>query len=134
MACGMTHCSLRLDARDVSVYRELVERIATRSAPNDCILALPSDAELYFITGRCNPTRFYNSALGLRTAADVDALLVRFRARQPAILIYRAGDKYNTALTQLLLERVRTLYGSHERVGEFDIYWQATPYRGDLHQ
>lgn len=134
VACGMTHCSLRLDARDVSVYRELVERIATRSAPNDCILALPSDAELYFITGRCNPTRFYNSALGLRTAADVDALLVRFRARQPAILIYRAGDKYNTALTQLLLERVRTLYGSHERVGEFDIYWQAIPYRGDLHQ
>lgn len=134
VACGMPRCSLRLDPREVLVYREVVNRISTLSAPGDCILALPSDAEFYFLARRCNPTRFFNSALDLRTDADVRALLDRFRSAPPAMLIYRPADKYNTRLTQFLLERVRTQYGSHERIGEFDIYWQATPYRGDRHQ
>jgi hypothetical protein len=124
VACGMAHCSLRLEPRDALVYQQLVSRIEARSVPEDCILALPSDAELYFITGRCNPARFFNSALGLRSDADLEVLLTRFRDHPPTVLIHRADDKYNTALTRKLVESLRPRYQSKERVGAFELYWQ----------
>jgi len=132
VACDLPHCSLRLEPRDVRIYRELVQRIATRSAPRACIFVLPSDAELYFLTDRCNPTRFFNSALGLRTDADVDALLAQFESRPPAVLIHRPQDKYNTALTQRLVQLVRPLYRRQERVGEFAVFWEPARPGEDL--
>ena len=132
VACDLPHCSLRLEPRDVRIYRELVERIATRSTPHDCILALPSDAELYLLSERCNPTRFFNSALGLRTEEDVDALLAKLESRPPAMLIHRPQDKYNTALTQRLVQLVRPRYRRQEQVGEFAIFWQPTQPGEDL--
>lgn len=126
VACGLPHCSLRLEPRDAHVYRELVERIETHSVPGDCILALPSDAELYFITERCNPTRFFNSALGLRTEADVAALLLQLESRPPAMLIYQPGDKYNSDLTQQAVMQLRGLYSNHERIESFELYWGPT--------
>lgn len=131
VACDLPHCSLRLDPREVHIYRELVKRIKTRSVPGDCILALPSNAELYFITERCNPTRFFNSALGLRTAEDVDALLTQLESRPPAVLIYRPGDKYNSLLTRRLAAQLRPFYRQHEKVGSFDVLWEPTPSQGD---
>jgi hypothetical protein len=126
VACDLPHCSLRLDPRDVDIHRELVKRIETRSVPGDCILALPGDAELYFITERCNPTRFFNSALGLRTEGDVDALLLQLEPRPPAMLIYRPDDKYNSRLTQQAVMRLRSFYANFERVGPFEVYWGLT--------
>ncbi len=124
--CGLPRCGLRLDPRDVHVHRELVSRIAAHSAQTDCILALPSDAELYFFTGRCNPTRFFNSALGLRRDAELDNLLSHLRTRPPAMLIHRPSDKYNTPLTQQLVARLAPLFRRHERVGDFILYWDTT--------
>ncbi len=121
--CGLPRCGLRLDPREVFTYRKLVARISARSAAGDCILALPSDAGLYFLTGRCNPTRFFNSALGLRSDADVEALLSQLRSRPPAVLIHRPADKYNTPLTQQLVMRMGKLYRHTEQVGEFVMYW-----------
>ena len=131
VACDLPHCSLRLEPRDVDIYRELVKRIEARSVAGDCILALPSNAELYFITERCNPTRFFNSALGLRTEEDVDALLMQLESRLPAVLIYQPGDKYNSLLTRRLAEQLRLFYRQHEKVGSYDVLWEPTPPRGD---
>jgi hypothetical protein len=131
VACDLPHCNLRLETRDVHVYRELVTRIQTRSVPGDCILALPSNAELYFITGRCNPTRFFNSALGLRTDADVDALLKQLGPHPPAVLIYQPEDKYNSLLTRHLADQLRPIYRQHEKVGSYDVFWEPAPPRGD---
>jgi hypothetical protein len=131
VACDLPHCSLQLEPRDAQIYRELVKRIETRSVPGDCILTLPSDAELYFITERCNPTRFFNSALGLRTEADVDALRMRLESRLPAMLTYQPKDKYNSLLTRRLAEQLRPFYRQHEKVGSFEVFWEPTPPRGD---
>ena len=122
--CDLPRCSLQLTAAEIRVHRQVLSRIAAHSTASDCILALPSDAEFYFISGRCNPTRFFNSALGLRTDADVEALVERLRARPPALLIHRPGDKYDTPLTQRLVELMRPLYRQQERVGEFILYWE----------
>ena len=125
-ACGLPRCSLRLEPREIIVHRELAARIAAHSRDGDCILAVPSDAELYFISGRCNPTRFFNSALGLRTEAEVETLLLKLRSQPPAILIHRPGDKYNTKLTQQVVMQMRAWYRHEERIGEFNFYWAPT--------
>lgn len=128
--CDMPHCSLRLEPRDADVYRELVKRIETRSVPGDCILALPSNAELYFMTDRCNPTRFFNSALGLLTEGDVDALLTQLQSHLPAVLIYQPVDKYNSLMTRRLAEQLSPSYRHHEKVGSYDVFWEPTPLQG----
>ena len=133
-ACDLPHCSLRLEPRDAHIYRELVKRIQTRSVPGDCILALPSNAELYFITERCNPTRFFNGALGLRTEGEVDALLKQLESRPPTMLIYQPGDKYNSLLTRHLAEQLRPTYRQHEKVASFDVFWEPTPPKGEPQQ
>jgi hypothetical protein len=123
--CGLPRCSLRLDAAEIRTHREVMSRIEAHSARSDCILALPGDAEFYFISRRCNPTRFFNSALGLRSPADVETLLARLHKRPPVVLIHRPGDKYNTALTGQLMSALRPLYAHHERLGEFVMYWNG---------
>ena len=130
LACDLPRCSLRLEPRDTHIHRELVRRIQAHSVPGDCILALPSNAELYFITERCNPTRFFNSALGLHAEQDVGALLMQLEARPPAMLIYQPEDKYNSLLTRRLAERLRSFYRQHEKVGAYDVFWQPTSPQG----
>jgi hypothetical protein len=122
-ACGMPRCSLQLTNLEIGEHREVVSRIEAHSPQAACILVLPSDAELYFITGRCNPTRFFNSALGLRSAADESALAARLRRRPPAVLIHRPGEKYDTALTRQLVSDLRPLYRQQEKIGRFIVYW-----------
>ena len=123
VACNLPHCSLRLEPRDANIYRELVKRIQAHSVPGDCILALPSNAELYFITERCNPTRFFNSALGLLSEEDVEALLKQLESRPPAMLIYQPEDKYNSQRTKQVMMQLRTFYANHERIESFELYW-----------
>jgi hypothetical protein len=129
--CGLPRCGLQLHAAEVSVYRQVVSRIDAHSAASDCILALPSDAEFYFISGRCNPTRFFNSAMGLRSEAGVDLLVDRLRVMPPAMLIHRPGEKYDTPLTRTLIERLSPYYRQQERVGEFTLYWDWQPFRSE---
>jgi hypothetical protein len=121
--CGMPRCHLQLDPRDALAYRAVVEKIAAHSRDGDCILALPSDAQLYFITGRCNPTRFFNSAVALRTQADADALLSQLRSQPPAMLVHRPDDKYSTMFSDQLIASLAPLYQDTERSGEFVLYW-----------
>jgi hypothetical protein len=121
--CDMPRCHLQLDPRDAAAYRPVVEKIAARSREGDCILALPGDAQLYFITGRCNPTRFFNSAVALRTQADADALLSQLRSQPPAMLVHRPDDKYSTMFSAQLIASLAPLYQDTERSGEFVLYW-----------
>ena len=47
--------------------------ITAHTREGESIFAVPSNAELYFLTQRRNPFRFYNTALGVRTDADLEA-------------------------------------------------------------
>lgn len=124
--CGLPRCGLKLEPREILVHRKLVARITASTGADECIFALPSDAELYFLSQRCNPTRFFNSALGLRADSEVGALLSRLKSSPPAMLIHRPGDKYNTLLTQQLVAQMRPWYAEEERIGEFNVYWAPT--------
>lgn len=106
----LARCSLRLDDHDRKLYGELVQLIPRESQPNDSILALPNDAELYFLAERRNPVRFYNSAFGIRTADDLRAVIDKITEQPPRLVFYQPDDKYDTPASRRIAELVRTSY------------------------
>jgi hypothetical protein len=101
---------LRVAPADRAFYEWLVPLIMENSTPEESILALPVNPELYFMTKRRNPTRFFNSALGLQTDAAVEGLLATLAADPPALVIFRTNDKYVTPNTLKVVTRVRETY------------------------
>lgn len=101
---------LRVAPEERAFYEWLVPLIRKNSRPEESILALPVNPELYFMTGRRNPTRFFNSALGLRTDSEVGVLLSTLVVDPPALVIFNSGDKYLTPNTLKVMTTVRRTY------------------------
>lgn len=108
--CGLPRCSLMIGASDVVAYGGLVNTIEEETAPGEFILALPNDAELYFLPGRRNPTRFYNASQGLTTPQLRREVEQALQQRPPRLVIFRPDDKYNTPETAALMDAVRRSY------------------------
>jgi hypothetical protein len=119
---GIARCSLRLDPLEIDPYRRLVAMIQESVPEGESIAAFPSDAELYFLTGRRNPFRFYNSAVGVRTPADVDDAVELIEGAAPRVITYRPADKYNTEASRAILERVRSRYDRVDTIGGVEVY------------
>jgi hypothetical protein len=113
---------LRLDAADADTYGRVVDRIQHETLPTDAILALPNDAELYFLANRRNPFRFYNSALGIRTQDDLSAATKVLSGSPPRIVTFRPDDKYNTAASRTIMADVRSRYDLLDRLGGLEVY------------
>ena len=107
---GLERASLRLDQADREIYGRFVTLIQREVDPGEPILALPNDAELYFLADRPNPSRFYNSALGLWTANDVDDLMETLLAHPPPIVVFRPDNKYNTEASWQIMDFVKSRY------------------------
>ena len=72
-ASSLPHNSLRIDLDEGRRYAALVEMIRREVPADEAILAVPSNAELYFLSQRRNGFRFYNTALGVQSDAEVAA-------------------------------------------------------------
>lgn len=101
---------LHVPPSDRAFYEWLVPLIKQNSGAQDSILALPVNPELYFMTGRRNPTRFFNSAFGLRTDMEVEVLLSTLVVDPPALVIFNSHDKYVTPQTLKVMAEVRAIY------------------------
>jgi hypothetical protein len=121
-ASGLDRCRLRLDEADHKVYGQLVQIIQSESASGDSILALPNDAELYFLTRRRNPVRFYNSALGIQTATELQQVMAELTGRPPRIVTFRPDDKYVTDASRHIMELVRLNYASIATIDGLEVY------------
>jgi hypothetical protein len=113
---------LRVEAEDRALYEQLAALVESTVAPDEAIFALPFNPELYFVTGRRNPFRFYNSAIGIRTDAELQRTLQQLHAQPPRLVFYRPDDKYNTAASRTLIDHVRRHYELSESYGGFEIY------------
>jgi hypothetical protein len=95
----------------------LVTRIEQETSPDEPIFAFPSRAEFYFLSERRNPTRFFNTALGIRSPAAVAELIRRFEEVPPAAVVYDGNDKYRTAESDLILRWVEREYSMADSAG-----------------
>jgi hypothetical protein len=125
--CDLPRCSLKVSAADASVYGAFVRLIAATTAPGDSILAIPNDAELYFLAQRRNPTRFYNAAHGT-ASPELRAEATRIVAQTPPrLVIFRPDDKYNTAASHEIMQHVRSRYEHLDTIAGVELYRIRTP-------
>jgi hypothetical protein len=111
-----------VDAADAQLYQSLVRLIDRETQPGDTIFALPTNAELYFLGRRTNPFRFYNTALGIRSTADLDSVLQVIRCHPPKLVFYNPTDKYNTPASIRIAGSLGTRYEKLARVSPFEVF------------
>jgi hypothetical protein len=121
-ASALPHCSLKVDAAESGRYVAVVDLIQQRVPEHDAILAIPSNAELYFLSGRRNAFRFYNTALGVRDEAAVEAVERVLRESPPKLITFNAADKYNTRASLQIMDVVKQRYVLLGRYEPFDVY------------
>jgi hypothetical protein len=124
---GIPRCSLLLEPFQVETYQQFLGLI-DRDVPADgSILALPVIPELYYLSGRRNPTRFYLPAIGVRSDDDVRALTDTFSRSPPRLVFYMPNTSYQTPecrrLRDWFVQRC-DLIGSHRGT-------QVYRYRGE---
>jgi hypothetical protein len=114
--------TLRIEWKDCAQYHLLAEAIETETPPGSSIFAVPDDPELYFLTARSNPFRFYSTANGVHTPQDLAGVLDVLANRPPRLVTYRPDDKYNTDASRRIMEYVRTRYDRFDTIGDFELY------------
>jgi hypothetical protein len=120
--CGLPRCSLQISPSDAAKFGRYADIIRKETAPGDFILAIPNDAELYFLTERRNPTRFYNAAQGTTTREQLRDVLQALAERPPRLVIFRPDDKYNTPKTAEIMATVRANYSFLDEHDGAEIY------------
>lgn len=121
-ASTLAHSRLRIGLDEGRRYATLVELIRREVPADGAILAVPSNAELYFLSQRRNAFRFYNTALGIRTDADLAAVEQTLRDHPPRLVTFNRDDKYNTPRSWMLMEAVKRRYVLLGRFEPFDVY------------
>jgi ABC-type multidrug transport system fused ATPase/permease subunit len=111
-----------VDTADAALYQKLLQLTEQETQPGDTIFALPTNAELYFLSRRTNPFRFYNTALGLRSAADLKAALHVLTCTPPKLVFYNPHDKYNTPGSAQLAALIEARYERLAVVPPFQVF------------
>jgi hypothetical protein len=118
----LPRCHLLIEPGERQRYLDLVGLIQAETRPEQAIFVLPSDAELYFLSGRPNPFRFYNTALGISDERALNEAIGVLEAHPPALVIFNPEDKYNTAFSRRLMQVIRQRYALLRRIHGLDIY------------
>lgn len=118
----LPRATLKLSPEDQRSYGALVSVIERESAPGESILALPNDAELYFLARRRNPVRFYNSALGVQREEELDDVMRLLERAPPRLVMFRPDDKYITPFTRRIVDAVRARYKARGQIEGLDVY------------
>ncbi|NQU68933.1 MAG: hypothetical protein HQ514_00200 [Rhodospirillales bacterium] len=119
---GLGRLGLSIEAEDIKIYRHIAELVKREVRTDQTILAMPANSEIYFLTNRHSPFRFFNSAHGILDKADLKAALKTMKERPPRLVFHRPADKYNTKLSDEIMTYVRQHYEHVETRGGFEIY------------
>jgi hypothetical protein len=124
-APGLPRSGLRVSAESLQSINRMTDLIRRETGADEAIFAFPSRSEFYFLSDRRNPTRFYNTALGLRDTASTRSLLRYFEEHPPAAVIYDPSDKYANRQSESILRWVQVKYSRVDSVDGLVIYLSA---------
>ena len=111
-----------MEAAEAQLYQSLVRLIDRETQPGDTIFALPMNPELYFLGRRTNPFKFYNTAVGIRSSADLDSVLQVIECQPPKLVFYDPMDKYNTPASVRVAGALATKYEQLARIPPFEVF------------
>ena len=119
---GLDRLGLSVEAKDIKLYRRIADLVNREVRGDQTILALPVNPEIYFLTGRRVPVRFFNSALGIVGNTDFRAVMKTIRDRPPRLGFHQPSDKYNTKFGDEIMVYAWTNYELAGNLGELKIY------------
>jgi hypothetical protein len=123
---GIPHCSIWLSRPDAEFYGKALEVINSEGGPDESIFVLPCNPELYYLSGRRNPTRFYLTAIGVRSRREVEALEAQFERSPPRLVFYNPHHRYKTDESNQLMDWVSRHYDALGPVGAQQVYrWRG---------
>jgi hypothetical protein len=111
-----------VDAEEAQLYGSLVRLIDRETRPGDTIFGFPMNPELYFLGRRANPFKFYNTAVGIRSNADLASVLQVIRCQSPKLVFYDPTDKYNTPASVRVAGALATKYEKLARIPPFEVF------------
>lgn len=121
-ARSIPRCGLRIDEQDLATYAEALALIEREVGPGETFFALPSSVELYFLSGRPNPFRFFNFALGVLDEKDAAGVLAALADRPPKLIFYAGRDKYNTPQSRKTIVTLSRSYPYWKTIGPWDVF------------
>ncbi len=124
-ASAIPRCGLRIDAPDLATYTAALALIEREVGPGETFFALPSSSELYFLSGRENPFRFFNFALGVLDEQDAARVQAELGRKPPALIFYAGRDKYNTPLSRRMIVTLARSYEHLTTIGPWDVFRPA---------
>lgn len=119
---GLSHCSIRVEPSMAKKYGKILAIIDERSQKNDTLLTIPFNPELNFMSKRVSPFRFFNTALGIRSEADVNAAINELKKKKTKLVIFEVRNKYNTVISEKLVAYVKSDYHLHSTIEGMEIY------------
>jgi hypothetical protein len=114
--------SLHLTAGDKKTYEAILGIIDRHSEPGDPILAVPADAELFFLRDRRNPLKYSFLPFGLRDERTVAQALDVLTRTPPRLVFHVPSLPYNTRETDRIMAFVRAHYTHLGSIREYEIY------------
>ena len=119
---NLPRVSLRVQAADAALYRDLIETIEATARPSEPLMTVPMEPQINFMTARESPVRYYATPLGLRVDQDVLDTLKSLDAEAPLFVVHRRGDKYLTPLSATLLDEIKVRSEQPMSFGTLDLY------------
>ncbi len=113
---------LWIDPADLAVYRPLIRLIEEETLSTDQIFAVPNNAELYFLSARKNPFRFFSTEQGIQSEEDFRAVMEQLKTAPVKLIIERTNDKRHTVWSKAIMAYVKGHYQFEQKIGRFEIY------------
>ena len=113
---------LRLPKNDAGKYEYLVAAIETHSGGGE-IYAGPDCPEVYFLSGRRNPTRSFFEFAG-EYSARAESLLPLLEARKTRLVVLNREPDFSEQPDLDLILALRTRYPKMSLIGEFVMMWR----------
>jgi hypothetical protein len=109
---------LTVPAEDANVYQQLVTEIQSRTAANAFILATPDCPEIYFLSGRRNPTPTLYDVFDV--APDRTARLLRMLDEKKIdLVVVNLKPAHSPPIDQELSAALKARYPKLMRIGSF---------------
>jgi hypothetical protein len=113
---------LRVSAEDKRDYEALV-RLVDGLEPGPTIYAGPDSPEVYFLTGRINPTPTLYELLDEQGEAEPGALLPTLEREGVRLVVVRPVPLFSPPLDPELLTELERRYPAARQVGRFLVAW-----------
>ncbi len=113
---------------DGAVYEALVAEIDRHAAPGEFIYAAPDCPEVYFLSGRRNPTRTFYDVFdedAAQPALREGRLLRTLSERGVRVVVLSASPEFSPRVAPGLVEELARRYPMMRTVGHFLVMWRT---------